>query len=203
MSKMYMGSASTVIVLLCRLAIGVVGLYWLSLYDWLRFTVAVVALLLSLLPVLLIRDLLLRNVTTVLTAILLASHIVVGMQAGLYETSILYDKVVHVLGSSAVAAILLITIQRYCGRLRIKLPLVLVAVLVLGGTLSVGVLWEIFEYAIDTTGLFRSQRGLHDTMIDLIADALGAILTALTFVAIVCVRNKYGSTSRLLPDTSS
>ena len=41
--------------------------------------------------------------------------------------------------------------------------------------------WEIFEFSIDRTGLFQTQRGLADTMLDLIADTVGALMAAATF----------------------
>ena len=38
--------------------------------------------------------------------------------------------------------------------------------------------------AVDRTGLFQAQRGLGDTMLDLIADTLGALVTASAFVGL-------------------
>jgi hypothetical protein len=41
--------------------------------------------------------------------------------------------------------------------------------------IAMGVMWEIFEYAMDQTfGLNMQKSGLHDTMGDLIVDAIGA-----------------------------
>ncbi|MFM7445371.1 MAG: hypothetical protein ACKO2N_15935 [Tabrizicola sp.] len=49
--------------------------------------------------------------------------------------------------------------------------------------LAVGVLWEIFEYAMDTFfGFNMMKSGLPDTMGDLIVDAVGAALAALAGV---------------------
>ena len=59
-----------------------------------------------------------------------------------------------------------------------------VAMIVFAGTLSVGTLWEIIEFALDRTGLFAARHGLIDTMIDPLADALGALL-ALSIFAVL------------------
>jgi len=57
--------------------------------------------------------------------------------------------------------------------------------LVLGLAISAGTLWEVFEFVMNRTGLFYSQRGLHDTMLDLIADAIGAIITLALYAGIM------------------
>lgn len=175
-------TVSEITVVLCRLAIGITGLSWFISGDGLRFSVAIIALLLTVLPMRFIHDSLLRNATAVVISLLLAANIVFGMQYELYETSKLYDKAMHLLGSGAIAGILIVAIHTYCDRCRIKLPLALFAILVSAGTLSLGTLWEFFEFGIDSTGLFNAQRGLHDTMLDLLADAIGAVLAISLFV---------------------
>lgn len=46
--------------------------------------------------------------------------------------------------------------------------------------LALGALWEIFEYTMDQSfGLSMQEDGLNDTMLDLIVDALGSLLTAI------------------------
>lgn len=177
-------TVSEITVVLCRLAIGITGLSWFISNDGLRFSVAIIALLLTVLPMRFIHDSLIRNATAVVISLLLAANIVFGMQYELYETSKLYDKAMHILGSGAIAGILIVAIHTYCDRCRIKLPLALFAILVSAGTLSLGTLWEFFEFGIDSTGLFNAQRGLHDTMLDLLADAIGAVLAISLFVTI-------------------
>ncbi|MFK7854491.1 MAG: hypothetical protein AB8B79_10275 [Granulosicoccus sp.] len=157
------------------------GLLWLHQGAMLQFAIAVVALALTFLPGRTIRDPLLRYAFSCVTALLLAAHIVFGMQLGLYETSMLYDKVMHMIGSGAIAGLLLLAIHSYCSRNQVVLSSWHFSVLVFCGTLSAGTLWEIFEFTIDQTGMFYAQRGLQDTMIDLLADAAGAILLLALF----------------------
>ena len=50
--------------------------------------------------------------------------------------------------------------------------------------LSIGAVWEIFEFAMDTMfGLNMQKSGLRDTMADLIVDAIGGLLGAVAGVA--------------------
>ncbi len=167
---------STVIVLVCRTAISLCVLLWWNSGDVLQLGIGISALALTLLPGILIRDALLQDVAATVTALLIAAHIVFGMFGSLYETSYAYDKMMHVIGSSAIAGLLMLSVRRYCIHHSIDLPEILMGSLVVGGTLSAGALWEIFEFTIDRTGFFGAQRGLNDTMLDLIADACGGII---------------------------
>lgn len=171
-------SMSTVTVLACRLAIAATAMAWLAASAWLQLAVALTALLLTALPALLPMRTALREVWSVLLSLLLAAHIVLGMQLGLYETSGLYDKIMHAGGSAAIACALIPVLWGFCRDRSIELPARLAATLVFALTLSAGALWELFEFGIDRTGLFVSQRGLNDTMVDLLADALGAAVGA-------------------------
>lgn len=175
MTDINLKKTSTHLVLGCRVAITLIGGYWLLTGATLQFTVAAVALLLTSLPDLTVRDVPLRIAMSAVTAFLLAAHIVLGMHLAFYETSAYYDKIMHVIGSGAIAGLLMLAVHRYCQLKAITLPTLLSHLLVLCGTLSAGTLWELFEFAIDRTGLFNAQRGLSDTMIDLLADAGGAI----------------------------
>ena len=45
--------------------------------------------------------------------------------------------------------------------------------------IGMGVLWELFEFAVDITLATTMQKGLTDTMVDLLVDAIGALVIAL------------------------
>lgn len=176
---------SVMVVDMCRLVIAAVGLHWLTEDDGLWSIIAAVAFTLTLFPGWLVRAPLLRDATNLVVAILLAAHIMLGMHCALYETSAFYDKWMHALGSGAITALLIIAALGYCHRHRVDLPLMLFVALIVGGTVSAGTLWELFEFAVDLTGLFSAQRGLHDTMLDLAADTAGAIFVTAAFAASV------------------
>lgn len=170
-------------VLISQACIASAAAVWAIQGDWLSFGVGVVSLLLSAVPPLVIRSPSLRILISVVTAQLLAAHVIFGMWFRLYELSALYDKVMHVVGSGAIAVIVYAALGAYCTGRSLTLPTVLRVALVFSVTLSLGVFWEVFEFGVDRTGLFYAQRGLTDTMIDLIADALGAAIAILIVVA--------------------
>jgi len=180
----------------CRVAIFMTGLLWLYEGESLKLGVAIGAFALTVFPRLLIRDAVVRDAASAVTAALLAAHVVFGMLGALYETSTLYDKAMHVLGSGAIAGLLMLAVHRYCHRHLIEIPLVLIVAIVLGGTLSAGSLWELFEFAMDSTGLFHAQRGLDDTMLDLLADAGGGMLLVAMQITANFLKTKYVSLTR-------
>lgn len=64
---------------------------------------------------------------------------------------------------------------------RLAAPPVAVAFFAFCFALTIGTLWEIFEFAMDQTFGFNMQKsGLMDTMTDLIVDAIGALIGAAT-----------------------
>lgn len=176
LSRLSVLPAAAGTVILASLAIATTGLLWLLREDWASFWVALAALLLLRLPAQLIQDDRLRSLLSVVAAVLLSAHIMLGMQLGLYESSRLYDKAMHLLGSAAVASVLSVGLLSYCRQANLRLPPELWRWLVFAGTVCAGAFWEIFEFSVDQTGLFVAQKGLQDTMIDLIANALGALL---------------------------
>ncbi|MCO4746095.1 MAG: hypothetical protein KC912_14965 [Proteobacteria bacterium] len=99
---------------------------------------------------------------------LVAAHILLGMGLGLYESSVIYDKVVHVLAFAWAA--------RCLAQSRPSAGVGLIALAALG----LGAGWEVFEFTADQGGWFVAQKGLDDTMLDLICDAFGAVMGALS-----------------------
>ena len=173
------------LVMVMRLVIIFTALFWL-IQGWsLWFAVGATSASLTFLPSVLVHDRTLRIAAELCMTILLLAHVVLGMQIGLYETSTVYDKLIHVLGSSAIAGLSIVAILQYSDRRQLRLPLPLLLVSVLGIVVGLGTLWELFEFAIDRTGLFRSQRGLDDTMLDLVADAIGALAALGVFIGLV------------------
>ena len=62
---------------------------------------------------------------------------------------------------------------------RLKAPALLLASMAFAFAVSIGALWEIFEFAMDQLfGLNMQKDGLFDTMTDLIVDSIGALIGA-------------------------
>ncbi len=110
-------------------------------------------------------------------AIWFTSHLV-GMRYGLYTQSSMFDKAMHAIITGGFV-VMWITWMRPAlagSQLdpdRTGWGLLLLALLF---TLATAALWEIFEFGIDQTGMFRAQRGLDDTMLDMIAALAGGCL---------------------------
>ena len=163
-----------VLIIACQAAMAVTGLAWVVHGQFAFAAVATVALVLSLIPSRCIAQPELRDAVRGVSAILLAAHIVLGMGFALYETSNVYDKVMHLIGFGAITVLLLLAADLYDRQRAQALPTGLIAYLALGGAISAGTAWELFEFSVDLTGWFIAQRGLEDTMLDLAADASSA-----------------------------
>ncbi|MEM1229056.1 MAG: hypothetical protein AAGI15_00855 [Pseudomonadota bacterium] len=160
---------------LCRVVIAIPGIHWALTGQWLFAGVALVCLALTLLLPRLVQDPELKETARVLGALLIAAHVALGMYLELYERSRYYDKFAHFLGMGAIAVYLRTAVQRHCHKAGLRLPSGALALIAVSGAISLGALWELFEFALDQTGLFVTQRGLTDTMLDLLANALGAL----------------------------
>ena len=163
------------IVALLQVAIIATTLQWWLMGNQLWFIVGVVFALITFVPKFLVRDQQLKIFTSLCITSLIAAHVILGMQLGLYESSISYDKAMHAIGLFAITGLIIAAVSKYCDREQLVLPLSFLSILVLGISVSAGTLWEIFEFAIDLTGLFQAQRGLYDTMLDLLANTAGAL----------------------------
>ena len=161
----------------CRTAILTISAQWLLFGNQVGFMVGIISFAITLVPNPLIKDYSLYIATKVCISLLLCAHIVFGMYCDFYEISVVYDKFMHLIGMAALTGLVLVATVKYYKRVELRLPQALLLILVLGIAVSAGTLWEVFEFAMDHTGLFYAQRGLQDTMLDLIADTTGALTT--------------------------
>jgi uncharacterized membrane protein YjdF len=100
------------------------------------------------------------------------------MTLELYETSAIYDKISHYGGTAILSFLALKSLDRQCRIKGIPLSLSILTGLILMFALAIGAVWEIFEFWIDQTDLVMAQRGLADTMYDLMADLLAGMTVA-------------------------
>ena len=175
----------TLLVNFLRVAIIVTTFQWWLMGNQLWVIVGVTSALITFIPKYLVRDHKLRTFTNLCISALIAAHIVLGMQLGLYESSMLYDKFMHVIGLFAITGLVIAAVSQYCNKNSLVLPSSLLSILVISVSVSAGTLWEVFEFTIDLTGLFQAQRSLSDTMLDLIADTIGALAAMGLFVGYV------------------
>ncbi len=161
------------LVIVNQVAIMMISIMWLIAGKLTWFVVGVVCLVLTFVPNLMFKDIAFRAPTKMCVSLLIGAHIVLGMHFGLYESSSIYDKLMHIIGSAAITTLVMAVTIQYCNRKQFRIPVEIFYALVLGVAISAGVFWEVFEFSLDRTGLFYTQRGLNDTMVDLIANAVG------------------------------
>ena len=160
-----------------------IGLVW---GTWLAVFVAVSALALTVLPQLLASRVNLRLPNGFLAAIaaFVLATIYLGEMHDFYNRFWWWDLALH--GTSAMGfGILgfLLILMLFEGD-RYAAPPWAIGLLSFCAAMAVGVLWEIFEYAMDQLFGFNMQKsGLHDTMGDFIVNAFGATLAGLAGAA--------------------
>lgn len=109
-----------------------------------------------------------------------------GMAANFYASVWWYDHVTHALSSSLVAAAGYATARAVDEhREELYFPPKFVFAFILSATLAFGVGWEIVEFAVGTASTTLTstpaltQYGVGDTMLDLVFDAIGAVIVAI------------------------
>lgn len=148
---------------------------------WSLMFVSVVTLVLALMPPLLAQrwNIRLPMAFVVATTAFLIGSIFMGEAFNFYEKFWWWDIALH--GSSAIGFGLIgfvFVFMLFEGD-RFAAPPSAVCLMAFGLAVTVGVLWEIFEFSMDMTfGLNMQKSGLMDTMGDLIVDVLGAALAA-------------------------
>jgi hypothetical protein len=114
----------------------------------------------------------------------LVADMTLGRLMGLYQTSIWYDKVIHLGNSGLFALIAFLTVYtlKTIGQLKTGYLINLFAIVLV--TLGLGALWEILEFVTDSFFHQGAQGSvilspLNDTMWDLILDGAGGLVGGL------------------------
>lgn len=147
--------------------------------QWMPVFVAASTLVLTLAPARFARFFGLELPGSILSAIaiFLFATLFLGEVADFYERFWWWDVVLHFLSALAIAAMAFLMIFMLFEGDRYAAPPWALAVLSAAVALSIGSLWEIFEYAMDQVfGMNMQKSGLDDTMTDLMIDTLGAAL---------------------------
>ena len=150
--------------------------------QWLTAFSGFVVLLLTFVPAIMERQYRVRlpiEVSMFVCGFLFASY-VLGEVADFYEQLWWWDLLLH--GSSAVVIGLIgfLAVYAFYVTNRIRIAPFYLAAISFGCAVTVGTLWEVFEYLMDLGfGLNMQRSGLTDTMTDLMVNGLGAVTAAL------------------------
>ncbi len=172
----------------------IAGLVALGLARWSLAFVSFATLALSLLPPLLAArwSLTLPLPFLIITTFFFFAAIFLGEAFDFYERLWWWDLALH--GSSAVGFGLtgfLFVFMLFEGD-RFAAPPSAIAFITFCVSMTVGAIWEVFEFSMDTSfGLNMQKSGLNDTMIDLMLNAVGGLVASLTGY-IYLVRNSAG-----------
>ncbi len=105
-------------------------------------------------------------------------HIFLGEGLEFYNRYWIWDKLLHVYGSGVIAIIAFVVVYslHYTKKLRLTLPLIML--ITFSFAMAMGAMWEIGEFLVDVTFGKHAQKGLTDTMVDLIDDLIGGVIVA-------------------------
>lgn len=115
------------------------------------------------------------------TIVFIFASLFLGEIRGYYLKFWWWDIILH--SSSAfllgILGFLLVYVLNQSEKIDLYMKPIFMAMFSFAFAVSVGVLWEIFEYAMDRVFALKMQKGLVDTMWDLIVDTAGALVISL------------------------
>jgi hypothetical protein len=118
---------------------------------------------------------------TLLTCIILFASFVLGEVRDFYERIWWWDLALHGLSAMLMGFIGFLTVYVFHMTHRLEVKPHHVAAFTFGFAVTIGTLWEIFEFLMDWyVGTNMQKSGLVDTMTDLIINAFGALVAATT-----------------------
>ena len=150
--------------------------------DYLTIFVTSLALVFSFLPAMFERNykILLPIEFEIVILIFVFASIFLGEVHSYYTRFWWWDVVLHASSGIIIGMIgfLFVYILNY--EKKVKMPAHFAAIFACSFALSLGALWEIFEFTMDNLfGLSMQKNGLVDTMWDLIVDAIGALIISI------------------------
>jgi hypothetical protein len=164
--------------------------YYMAVGDYLFAVANVVAIAVSLAPSFIQRNyrITLPFELDLLVTLAIFLHIYFGEELMFYERIGAWDVFLHFFSTAVLSLIgfMFVYTLHYTGKLRLTIPMI--GYFTFFFALSMGALWEILEFAVDSAFDTTAQETLSDTMWDLIVDsisALGVSLFAMTYVRYV------------------
>jgi len=153
------------------------------------------------------------NVLETVIVVFIFAGIFLSARFELYYVAFWWDDVLHALSGVIIGFIGFIAIYKINGKYSMNISPLLVAVFSFTFAITIGVIWEIFEFVMDvflgTTlqswdlpdteimmGKSFQGSGLRDTMSDLIVNSMGALLTS--FICYFLYKNEKKETLQMM-----
>jgi len=163
--------------------------------DWLALFLSLATFSLSLLAIYYAdkSDFQMPSVLITSSILFIYGTLFLGEVANLYEKLWWWDVALHsmsALGFGLLGVIICVLVFRYQS---LKKSPLLASILAFSFAMSIGAVWEIFEFSMDQLFDLNMQKsGLPDTMLDLIVDAIGATIAAVAGYLYIVKKNKQG-----------
>ena len=149
--------------------------------NWSDFFIALISASMVWLPILLPKrfNLMIPKRFLVPIVFFLFASLVLGEYGDFYEKFWWWDLLLHTFSAVGFGLIGIVIILIIYKQDKIKASPIILAMFAFTFALSIGALWEIFEYAMDQFfGLNMQKSGLDDTMSDLMVDSVGSLIAA-------------------------
>lgn len=162
--------------------------------DWAGVFVAVQALLISFLPNLLKRYFGIHTpfALRVGTVFFMFATLILGEMADFYNTFWWWDLILHGAASAGITLIGFISLFIFFTHIDLRSSAIFATLLAIGLALSAAVMWELYEFVIDT--LFTTDSPMQpsnvDTMTDLAVSVVGALLVSVSGYRYITRRSK-------------
>lgn len=116
---------------------------------------------------------------TLVNCLFLFAAFVLGEVGQFYERFWWWDLMLHSLAALVLGLIGFLLTYAFYRTQRIQMAPIYVAIVSFGFAVTLGTIWEIFEFLMDQSlGLNMQRSGLVDTMTDLLVSTLGALVAA-------------------------
>jgi hypothetical protein len=161
----------------------ILSIFFIALSEgrWLLSFTAIIVAFLTFLPAIIERELgvQLPIEFTLPTCLFLSASFVLGEFQQFYELFWWWDLMLHSFAALVLGLTGFLFIYVFYKSNRVQMAPIYVAFISFGTAMSLGALWEIFEFLMDLSwGLNMQKSGLVDTMTDLIVDAIGGLIAA-------------------------
>ncbi|MEE8575335.1 MAG: hypothetical protein V3T30_07975 [Thermodesulfobacteriota bacterium] len=155
--------------------------YHIAIADYLFVVACAIALVVSFAPSVIQRS---YHVTLpfeidLLVTLAIFLHIYLGEELMFYERIGFWDAILHFFNTSVISLLgfMIVYTLHYTHKLRFTIPMFGFFTVIFA--LSMGVIWEILEFLVDSIFHTTAQKGLADTMWDLIFDLIAGIVVAI------------------------
>jgi hypothetical protein len=152
-------------------------------YEWLTGAITVLILLFTFLPALIERNykVYLPSSLTLAVNIFIYGSLFLGEIYYFYTKFWWWDVFLHTSSGFILgfAGFLLVYVLNEEAKIKLDMSVGLMAMFAFAFAVTLGVFWEMVEFAIDLIFSYNMQNGLVDTMTDLIVDSIGALVISI------------------------